>query len=75
MEREKDRELLESLRSPDIDATVAAARASVGGWGLGEGHEDVAKTADEEDDDMLEQVSFCSFSSLTVPPDLSLRLL
>ncbi|KAG6891747.1 hypothetical protein C0992_006168 [Termitomyces sp. T32_za158] len=63
MEREKDRELLESLRSPDIDATVAATRASVGGWGLGEGHEDVEKTADEEDDDVLEQVSFCTLQA------------
>ncbi|KAG6862302.1 hypothetical protein C0995_016000 [Termitomyces sp. Mi166 len=53
VEREKDRELLESLRSPDVDTTVAATRASVGGWGLGEGHEDVGKTADEEDDDII----------------------
>ncbi|KAG6820869.1 hypothetical protein H0H93_010213 [Arthromyces matolae] len=57
IEREKDREFLESLRSPDIETTAAAAtRASVGGWGLGEGREDLPRTIDEdEDDETLEQ--------------------
>ncbi|KAH0589313.1 hypothetical protein H2248_005074 [Termitomyces sp. 'cryptogamus'] len=74
VERERDRELLESLRSPDVDATVAAARASVGGWGLGEGHEDVGRTADEEDDDMLEQAIVDYMVGMTTPPENRRRM-
>lgn len=36
-------------RSPDVENT--AARASVGGWGLGAGHEDTVKTVDEEEEE------------------------
>lgn len=67
LQREREREFLEALRfvqdlnyitypwcvpkfrSPDPES--AAARASVGGWGLGAGHEDIVKMADEEEDD------------------------
>lgn len=38
-----------NFRSPDPESS--AARASVGGWGLGAGHEDIIKTADEEEED------------------------
>lgn len=41
--------LLFLFRSPDVEST--AARASVGGWGLGAGHEDVGKAAEEEEED------------------------
>ncbi|KAF8070291.1 HbrB-like-domain-containing protein [Lyophyllum atratum] len=51
LEREREREFLEALRSPDLDTT--ATRASVGGWGLGAGHEDVSKTAEEEEEEEL----------------------
>lgn len=37
------------IRSPDLDSS--AARASVGGWGLGAGHEDVGKAAEEDEED------------------------
>ncbi|KAF8629174.1 hypothetical protein AX17_005759 [Amanita inopinata Kibby_2008] len=52
LERERERELLESLRSPDVES--GAGRASVGGWGLGEGHVDAVKTVDEEEDEPLD---------------------
>lgn len=49
MEREREREFLEGLRSPDpISNTGIGARASVGGWGLGEGEDGGKATADEE---------------------------
>lgn len=49
MEREKEREFLEGLRSPDpISNTGVGARASVGGWGLGEGEDGGKATAEEE---------------------------
>ncbi|KAG5646283.1 hypothetical protein DXG03_003879 [Asterophora parasitica] len=51
-EREREREFLEALRSPDLD-NPATTRASVGGWGLGAGHEDVSKTLDEEEEDEM----------------------
>lgn len=41
--------MLIHLRSPDL--VSSAARASVGGWGLGAGHEDTARTAEEEEED------------------------
>ncbi|KAF7375994.1 hypothetical protein MSAN_00014000 [Mycena sanguinolenta] len=44
-DREREREFLEALRSPDIDGTVK------GGWGLGPGG--VAKSEDEEDEQPL----------------------
>ncbi|TFK44576.1 HbrB-like-domain-containing protein [Crucibulum laeve] len=47
MEREREREFLEALRSPDVESS--AARASTGGWGLGAGHE--PKTAEDEEED------------------------
>jgi len=49
LQREREREFLEALRSPDPESS--AARASVGGWGLGAGHEDIVKMADEEEED------------------------
>lgn len=49
VEREREREFLEALRSPDLVSSTT--RASVGGWGLGAGHEDAPKTAEEEDED------------------------
>ncbi|GLB37246.1 putative hbrB-like [Lyophyllum shimeji] len=51
LEREREREFLEALRSPDVE--VSTTRASVGGWGLGAGHEDVSKTMEEEEDDEM----------------------
>ncbi|KAH9913454.1 HbrB-like-domain-containing protein, partial [Epithele typhae] len=45
--RERDKELLESLRSPDLEATQ---RMSMGGWGLGAGREDDSHADDEEND-------------------------
>ncbi|KAM6502381.1 HbrB-like domain containing protein [Amanita muscaria] len=50
--REREREILESLRSPDIEATGKSA--SMGGWGLGEGRAEVGKTIDEEEDEPLD---------------------
>jgi len=67
VEREREREFLEALRyvqvasrfgknfiilhfrSPDLVSSTT--RASVGGWGLGAGHEDAPKTAEEEEED------------------------
>ncbi|KAI0958325.1 hypothetical protein AcV7_004176 [Taiwanofungus camphoratus] len=43
--RERDKEFLESLRSPNPDS----ARVSMGGWGLGAGSEE--KRTEEEDED------------------------
>jgi hypothetical protein len=37
------------FRSPDVESS--AARASIGGWGLGAGHEDIGKPAEEEEED------------------------
>jgi hypothetical protein len=37
------------FRSPDVESS--GARASVGGWGLGAGHEDIGKPAEEEEED------------------------
>ncbi|KAG6813677.1 hypothetical protein H0H92_008525 [Tricholoma furcatifolium] len=72
MEREREREILESLRSPDVDATH---RASVGGWGLGEGHEDVVKMTDEEEDDeVLEQAIVDYMVGMTSPPENRRRM-
>jgi hypothetical protein len=46
--RERDRELLESLRSPD----PPEMRQSVGGWGLGRWDEGIgAREKDDDDDD------------------------
>lgn len=53
MEREREREFLEGLRSPDpISNSGVGARASVGGWGLGDnnGGEDSGRTTVEEDE-------------------------
>ncbi|KAG6906216.1 hypothetical protein DXG01_015155 [Tephrocybe rancida] len=47
-EREREREVLEALRSPDVDAEVKA-----GGWGLGDG--DMDEDDGEEDEEGLEQ--------------------
>jgi hypothetical protein len=81
-EREREREFLEALRyinqlgipnwtdvrhmirSPDPES--AAARASVGGWGLGGGHEDSGKTAEEDEEDEpldWDQAQVCLLSS------------
>lgn len=49
MEREREREMLEALRSPDIERV--AARASIGGWGLGGGHEEKTRLGQEEEED------------------------
>ncbi|EAU91348.2 hypothetical protein CC1G_07383 [Coprinopsis cinerea okayama7 len=51
IDREKDRELLDSLRSPDMGLPN---RASVGGWGLGGLHEDNIKADEEEEDETLD---------------------
>ncbi|KAF8813635.1 HbrB-domain-containing protein [Phlegmacium glaucopus] len=48
MEREREREMLEALRSPDIEL---AARESIGGWGLGGGHDENARLGQEEEED------------------------
>jgi hypothetical protein len=48
-------------RSPDVES--AAARASVGGWGLGAGHEDIGKAVEEEEEDEpldWDQAQVCS---------------
>ncbi|KAF8626864.1 hypothetical protein AX15_004682 [Amanita polypyramis BW_CC] len=47
LEREREREILESLRSPGMEV---GGRASVGGWGLGEGHVDMGRAEEEEED-------------------------
>lgn len=49
--RERERELLDSLRSPD----PAEARESVGGWGLGTWDEGIS-TREKDDDDDDEQM-------------------
>jgi hypothetical protein len=67
VERAREREFLEALRYVEVasrfgkkiiilhfrspDLVSSTARASVGGWGLGAGHEDAPKTAEEEEDD------------------------
>ncbi|KAF9529288.1 HbrB-like-domain-containing protein [Crepidotus variabilis] len=43
IERERERELLEALRSPDVDP---AAEANAGGWGLDVGNEDPNRTGE-----------------------------
>lgn len=50
-------------RSPDLESS--AARASVGGWGLGGGNEDSAKVVEEDDDDPLDwdQAQVSAFQS------------
>lgn len=50
-EREKEREFLDSLRSPDPEG--ANARAS-GGWGLGGGMEEQAKPEEDDEDEALD---------------------
>jgi len=54
-EREREREFLESLRSPDIE-THEDHRGSIGGWGLGNPHEEDAtkKHVVEDEDDELD---------------------
>ncbi|KAH8107830.1 HbrB-domain-containing protein [Cristinia sonorae] len=47
--RDKEREFLESLRSPDPEA----ARVSMGGWGLGVGYEEIMRKGDEEEEEEL----------------------
>ncbi|KAI0708157.1 HbrB-like-domain-containing protein [Cerioporus squamosus] len=47
--RERDKELLESLRSPDPESST---RMSMGGWGLGAGKEE--HSADEEDEENMD---------------------
>lgn len=39
-------------RSPDI--SEAGARASMGGWGLGEGHVEAGRAGEEEEEDGLD---------------------
>jgi hypothetical protein len=48
LERERERAMLESLRSPEPD-TATTARAS-GGWGLGGGHEENGKVTEEDEE-------------------------
>ncbi|TFK25492.1 HbrB-domain-containing protein [Coprinopsis marcescibilis] len=51
IDREKEREMLEALRSPEPNT-----RASIGGWGLGGIHEVPMKsTEEEEEEDELDQ--------------------
>jgi hypothetical protein len=38
-----------SCRSPDIE--LVADRGSIGGWGLGGGHEEMTRLGQEEEDD------------------------
>ncbi|KAF9653345.1 HbrB-domain-containing protein [Thelephora ganbajun] len=54
-EREREREFLESLRSPDIEAHENH-RGSIGGWGLGNPHEEdtTKKHVMEDEDDELD---------------------
>lgn len=52
VEREREREFLESLRSPDPE--VLDTQASFGGWGLGAGQEDIGKMGEEEEDEPLD---------------------
>ncbi|RPD54187.1 HbrB-domain-containing protein [Lentinus tigrinus ALCF2SS1-6] len=47
--RERDKELLESLRSPDPESST---RMSMGGWGLGGGKEEEHSAEDEDDENM-----------------------
>ncbi|KAJ7599358.1 HbrB-like-domain-containing protein [Mycena floridula] len=49
-ERERERVMLESLRSPGLETP---ARVSTGGWGLGITHQDGVKPAEEEDEPEL----------------------
>ncbi|EIW62463.1 HbrB-domain-containing protein [Trametes versicolor FP-101664 SS1] len=53
-ERERDKELLESLRSPDPEGGAGAGRAGMGGWGLG-GEEDEYEYEYEDDDEFVEE--------------------
>lgn len=48
IEREREREFLESLRSPDLEASVT--RHDSGGWGLRAGQIENPKAEDDEDE-------------------------
>ncbi|KAF8972942.1 HbrB-like-domain-containing protein [Flammula alnicola] len=48
MEREREREFLEALRSPDIEP---GARVTSGGWGLGAGNVENSKGGEDEEED------------------------
>ncbi|KAI0373563.1 HbrB-domain-containing protein [Pilatotrama ljubarskyi] len=47
--RERDKELLESLRSPDPESTT---KMSMGGWGLGVGREEQYAEEDEDEENL-----------------------
>jgi hypothetical protein len=49
MEREREREFLEALRSPEIEPT--GTRANSGGWGLGAGNVENIKPGEEEEEE------------------------
>ncbi|KDR75396.1 hypothetical protein GALMADRAFT_249446 [Galerina marginata CBS 339.88] len=49
IEREREREFLEALRSPDLEPS--GTRASSGGWGLGAGNVENGKLAEEDEED------------------------
>ncbi|PPQ64995.1 hypothetical protein CVT26_015704 [Gymnopilus dilepis] len=49
IEREREREFLEALRSPDIEPS--GPRTSSGGWGLGAGNVENGKLTEEEEED------------------------
>ncbi|KZP34332.1 HbrB-domain-containing protein [Athelia psychrophila] len=50
-ERERGREFIEALRSPEVPGVEPGARASVGGWGLGEDAGGRAAAEGEGDDE------------------------
>lgn len=60
--RERERELLESLRSPELPE----ARQSVGGWGLGAWDESTS-TREKDDEDEDEQMELEEAQSATRP--------
>ncbi|KJA27755.1 hypothetical protein HYPSUDRAFT_34894 [Hypholoma sublateritium FD-334 SS-4] len=58
MDRERDREFLEGLRSPDVEP---GGRVTSGGWGLGAGNVENSKEEDEDEMDWDQaQVPFSS---------------
>lgn len=68
MEREREREFLEALRSTDLEPQ--GNRLTSGGWGLGAGNVESVKTVEDEDEDVLDWDQ-AQVSQLARPPQLS----
>ncbi|TFK75319.1 HbrB-domain-containing protein [Pluteus cervinus] len=68
---ERERELLDALKSPDIDNSNQ--RVSVGGWGLGIGREELGKGYEEDDDEVdWDQAQVSPFLSFVLQPFMHL---